>query len=336
MIDIAIIGAGLMGRWHLDAARRAGARVLGVIDPDLSAAGRLARLAPGAMAAARLEDLLAKRRIKAAHVCSPAATHLPIALQLIDEGIDALIEKPLAMTLADTRTIFGKAAKKGVQVCPVHQYAFQRGVEDTLAALPSLGQVRRIDFNICSAGADTPGAPDGDAVAADILPHPISMLQRLAPATDVGDLAWTVTRPAAGELLAVAVAGETLVTLFISLNARPTSFGARVQADGGTMEIDGFHGYATRLDGQVSRLSKITLPFERALKGLGAASANLAARSVTGEAAYPGLRSLIRQFYASACDSGAPPIPPQVALAAAAARDHILAGLTEAPAHGRG
>jgi len=335
MIDVAIIGAGLMGRWHLDAARRAGARVLGVIDPDLAAAGRLARLAPGAMAAATLDDLLADRRIKAAHVCSPAATHLPIALQLIDEGVDALIEKPLAMNLADTRIILERAAKKRVQVCPVHQYAFQRGVEDAMAALPSLGQVRRIGFDICSAGADIPGAPGGDTVAADILPHPISMLQRLAPGTDVGDLAWTVVRPAAGELLATTVTGQTLVTLFISLNARPTSFGVRVQADGGTMEIDGFHGYAIRLNGQVSQLAKITLPFERGLKGLAAASTNLAARSVTGEAAYPGLRSLIRRFYASACDSGAAPIPPEVALAAAAARDHILAGLTQGSAHGR-
>lgn len=335
MIDVAIIGAGLMGRWHLDAARRAGARILGVIDPDLAAARRLARLAPGAMAAATLGELLADRRIKAAHVCSPAATHLPIALELIDQGIDALIEKPLAPNLADTRTILDRAAKTGVQVCPVHQYAFQRGVEETLAALPSLGKVRRIDFNICSAGADMPGAPDGDTVAADILPHPISILQRLAPATDVGRLAWTVTRPAAGELLATALAGETLVTLFISLNARPTSFGVRVQADAGSMEIDGFHGYAIRLNGQVSQLAKIALPFERGLKGLTAASTNLAARSVTGEAAYPGLRNLIRQFYATACDSGAGPIPPATALAAAAARDNILAAATGGPARGR-
>jgi predicted dehydrogenase len=42
-IRAAIVGAGLMGRWHAHAAQRAGGHLVGIVDIDESAAVRLSK-----------------------------------------------------------------------------------------------------------------------------------------------------------------------------------------------------------------------------------------------------------------------------------------------------
>jgi predicted dehydrogenase len=331
MVRVAIVGAGLMGRWHVSAARRAGATVTAVVDRDIAAAQRLARAAPGAAAGTDLAPLLAEGRLDAVHLCTPASTHLELATPVLAAGVHALIEKPLGVDAAEVEQLLALAAERGVQVCPVHQYAFQDGMGAALARLPAMGALHRVDFNICSAGAAGAFAGRPDAVIGEILPHPLSMLQRLIAAPRLDHAAWTVLHPAAGELLATARLGETIASLYISMNARPTGFGVRLQCSGGALELDGFHGFMTRQGAGTSRSAKLTGPFERSLGGLGAAAANLAARAARWEPAYPGLRPLVEAFYAAVSRSAPPPISAADILAGAKARDAILAQLHAAP-----
>jgi hypothetical protein len=65
--------------------------------------------------------------------------------------------------------------------------------------------------------------------------------------------------------------------------------------------------------------------------GLAAAGWNLAGRALRGETAYPGLRTLVEEFYAAVRIEGPPPITPEASIALAEARDRILAMV----AHGR-
>ena len=61
--------------------------------------------------------------------------------------------------------------------------------------------------------------------------------------------------------------------------------------------------------------------------GLAAAGWNLAARAVRRESAYPGLRTLVSEFYRAAASDGriAPPITPEESIAVAEGRDRIVA-----------
>src|SRR4051812_21182406 len=74
-----IIGAGLMGRHHAQAAAAAGARVVSIVDPHRQAAMSLARSWPGAVAETDLDKALQSTRADVAHVCTPLATHEPIS-----------------------------------------------------------------------------------------------------------------------------------------------------------------------------------------------------------------------------------------------------------------
>ena len=297
MLNVAIIGAGLMGRWHFEIARSLGARVVAIVDSDPSAARRLAQRRPN----------------------------------LLERGISALVEKPLAVDAATTRRMLEAASRTGTQICPVHQYAFQRGVERARTVLPRLGTVHRVEFNICSAGA-ADGVMAPDDLIDEILPHPISILQRLFPDMPINRLERRILRAGPGELLASSKHGETLISIYISANARPTRMTTQLQCANGSIEIDGYHGYAIVLPGVVSRTAKIGAPFTRSWRNLTAASSNLAVRALDGEAAYPGLRELTRQFYAAVerNDRSLAPVPTDAILAGAEARDVLR--LENAPA----
>jgi hypothetical protein len=93
------------------------------------------------------------------------------------------------------------------------------------------------------------------------------------------------------------------------------------------MELDNFHDFAVLWPGKVSRGAKIVQPFHRNGLGLLAAGMNLAARTARREFAYPGLQTLVGEFYRAAQSGGIvpPPITPEQSIAVAEARDRIVA-----------
>lgn len=316
-----------MGRHHAAAARRAGGEVVAVVDRDAAARASLGRRFPAAVQADAIGSLPAGLACDVAHVCTPVDSHLPLAGELAARGIHCLIEKPLATTAAETRQLADTFAAAELFFCPVHQYAFQPAVEEAIHAIDPVMQVQ---FDIVSAGgAGQPGPLD--TIAAEILPHPLSMVQRLRPEVALRELDWRVTRAADGEWNLSAAAERLLVVIGISMTARPTRFITSLRGARDTVEIDNFHGYAVRLSGTVSRAAKIRAPFERSGRHLAAATRNLAGRVLARETAYPGLRPLIARFYHAVRerDDRALPITPGKAIDLAAARDTILAAVAD-------
>ena len=114
----AIIGAGLMGRWHADAVKRIGGRVSVIVDPDLDALTALGKRHPGARLAVELDPSLVAREATAAHVCTPLGTHEGIVARLIAAGVHVLAEKPLTEDAQGTERLLSLAASHGVLVLP--------------------------------------------------------------------------------------------------------------------------------------------------------------------------------------------------------------------------
>lgn len=329
--DAVVVGAGLMGRWHAAAAARAGARVAVIVDADAARASDLARRFSGSTAQTELGPALAGRRGAMVHLCTPTGTHEAMARAAIGAGCHVLVEKPLAPTAAATGALLEAAARKGVLLCPCHQFLFQRGVARAFARLPRLGAVRHVEAVICSAGAEGADAAGRDQVALDVLPHPLSLLARLLSAATVSGLRWQVLHGGAGEIRASAAAGGTTAAIAVSMGARPTQNVLRVLADGGSIHCDLFHGFAVAEPGTVSRARKIVHPFATGTATMLAAGGNLVRRAVRGESAYPGLRELVDLCYRSAADGRPSPVAPEETLAVAAARDAIAAALARRP-----
>jgi predicted dehydrogenase len=103
-LPILVAGAGLIGRRHVATIRKSsGATLAGIADPAPAAEKFAAEL--GVPWDADLETLLDRTRPAAAILATPNAAHAPGALACIARRVAVLIEKPVAGTPEDARTI---------------------------------------------------------------------------------------------------------------------------------------------------------------------------------------------------------------------------------------
>ena len=313
-----------MGTWHAHAVRALGGQVALVVDPDEERAAALARHHPQARVDTDFDPGAIAAAAPAAHVCTPLETHDELVSALLEAGVHVLVEKPLSETGAGTSALVSQAEARGVVLCPVHQFPFQRGVRRVLELLPSFGTLRHLDFTACSAGAEGGDEAAREALVADILPHPLSLFGALLGRPMAG-LDWHVERPSSGELRAVASVEGTGVAALVSTHARPTVNTLRVIGDRGSATVDLFHGFAVIHGARVSRSRKIAQPFASAAATLAAASANLVWRARRREPAYPGLRELVSAFHDAVSGAAAAPISAADAVDVAEARDQLLA-----------
>ena len=319
----AIVGAGLMGRWHADAVSRIGGTISAVADSDPRKAALLIRSHPQARALPDLAGIVADGLADVIHICTPAETHEALVQQVLEAGLHSIVEKPLTETADTTSNLLRLAESKNLLLCPVHQFLFQPGVLRAQAAIDKIGPLLHVDTVICSAGAQF-GPQDADLVAVDILPGPLSLIARLLPgAVRVAD--WRIEHPAKGELRASTSAEKVSASMLISLNGRPTVNALRLIGERGSAQVDLFHGFCVLEHGTVSRAHKIAHPFLQSGATLFSAAMNLISRTARSESAYPGLRELIRRFYEALRTRGKPPVSPSETLEVAAARDNILA-----------
>ncbi|MDQ6888400.1 MAG: Gfo/Idh/MocA family oxidoreductase [Gemmatimonadota bacterium] len=324
-LRVAVIGAGLMGRWHADAAVRNGARIVAIADPDPSRAAVLARRY-GAAGRDGLPAILREGAPDVVHLCTPLGTHQALAAAALRAGAHVLVEKPLSHDAASTRELLDLAQRQRRILCPVHQFLFQSGVLRAGRVTGDIAPLLHIDATICSAGGAGLPQEERDRIAVDILPHPLSLVTRFL-GTPLAAVRWVVSRPRGGELRLAGGGGESTVSILVSMGGRPTANEMRIIGERGTIHLDLFHGFAVIERGGTSRARKIARPFSLAASSLGAASWNLSRRLLRREAAYPGLLELVRRLYGAVRAGEDSPISVHETLDVAAARDAVLSAM---------
>src|SRR5579883_1738467 len=320
---VLIVGAGLMGNWHARYAQTGGGRVCGIVDCSQRAADRLASKFRHCRSWTDLHLSLTQTKPGIVHVCTPVESHRDIAKAALETGAHAIVEKPLAVDAKASEELLRLARDSGLLLIPVHQFLFQDGFRKACRAVSRLGRILHVDIVICSAGGDQ-GTRNLDDIAAEILPHPLSLIERLAPGS-LDDREFSVHRSGEGEWRICWCAKRVSFSVLISLRARPTEASMRIAAERGAIELDLFHGFSTIDSAQPTRAAKLARPFRRSAAQFSLGAANLMRRASTGEFAYPGLRTLISEFHEAARHKGPSPISPEEILAVAVARDQILA-----------
>ncbi len=104
-IHLGIVGAGRVAREHVRAARAAGSRVVAVCDCDLEKAQTFAAEYQCDRSFDSISELLAIPELEALVVAVPNAHHKDVAVQCLNAGKDILLEKPMAMSVAECDAI---------------------------------------------------------------------------------------------------------------------------------------------------------------------------------------------------------------------------------------
>jgi predicted dehydrogenase len=113
-IGAAVIGSGFIGTVHVEALRRIGVRVAGLLQssPERGAARATELGLPGAYRS--LGELLADDAVQVVHVTSPNTLHHAQVKEILAAGRHVVCEKPLAMTSAESAELVELAAASGL------------------------------------------------------------------------------------------------------------------------------------------------------------------------------------------------------------------------------
>jgi predicted dehydrogenase len=124
---VAVVGVGKFGQHHARVYRELPeAELVGVFDTNQARAAEVAA-AHGCRAFASLEEVI--ENAQAASVAVPTEHHAALATRLLNAGLDVLVEKPMARTLAEADQIITMAARCGRILQVGHLERFNPAVE---------------------------------------------------------------------------------------------------------------------------------------------------------------------------------------------------------------
>lgn len=147
-LQLAVIGAGLMGGIHADCiARERGARLAGVYNRSPDKARELAGK-HGAQVFDSLDELLADDAIDAVVIASPQQAHAEQCIAACKAGKHILCEKPLALTPQEIATVAKAAKRSGIVFQVAHQLRFHPVLAAVRKALPKLGRTFHLDLEM--------------------------------------------------------------------------------------------------------------------------------------------------------------------------------------------
>jgi nucleoside-diphosphate-sugar epimerase len=195
-MKVGIIGAGQIAQIHGRLIlRQTDTEIVGVADYDKVRAQVLATDLGAQSYYQDAEEMIEERKPNLVHVLVPPQYHAQLSIMAMNHGCHVLVEKPMALTLADARLMAQTAREKGVYLCVDHSMVFEQVVQRALATVATgkLGEVVSVEAHfaydpnrhpaILEAGAEgshwfyqLKGGP-----LLDFMAHPASLLTEFLP-----------------------------------------------------------------------------------------------------------------------------------------------------------
>ncbi len=170
-IRAAVIGVGYLGRFHAQKyASLDGVDLIGVVDTD---EGRAAEIAAECATKAFTDFDAIAEKVDAVSVAVPTSLHAQVAIPLLERGINVLLEKPMAGTIAESEQIIAAAEKSGAVLQIGHLERFNPAL---VKLAPSITQPMFIEAHRISPFKERGADVD---VILDIMIHDIDIILSL-------------------------------------------------------------------------------------------------------------------------------------------------------------
>lgn len=136
----ALIGCGRISTNHIKAALNNHLEIVGVCDilPECMENLLSKHGLENDESIRRYEDykqMIAEVKPELVSIATESGIHAEIALYCIEQGVHVIIEKPMAMSMADANEIILRSEEKGVKVCACHQNRFNIAIQKMRKAL---------------------------------------------------------------------------------------------------------------------------------------------------------------------------------------------------------
>jgi len=145
-LHAAIVGPGFVGRAHLEALRRLGIPVQGMLasTPERSKAAAESLHLPHAYQS--LEELVEDQSVQLVHLCTPNNLHFAEASQLLRAGKHVLCEKPLALDSRESATLVSLLKDTGLVGAVTYNLRYYPLCQEARALVQggAIGQVKLI------------------------------------------------------------------------------------------------------------------------------------------------------------------------------------------------
>ena len=115
-LNVAVIGVGIYGIHHVDVYKQNPFVELTAVCDFSADIRKMAEEKYGVRTYETVEELLDSEKLDAVSIATPDHLHVEPALACINHGLNVLIEKPLAITVADCKSIMDAAEKNNVRV----------------------------------------------------------------------------------------------------------------------------------------------------------------------------------------------------------------------------
>lgn len=128
----ALIGCGRISPNHLIAAKNNGLEMVAICDlveKNMEDKIKLCELPKTVKKYTEYEIMLEKEQPELVAIATESGEHAKIALRCMDYGCNLIIEKPIALSIADADAIIKKAKERNLKVCACHQNRFNKAVQ---------------------------------------------------------------------------------------------------------------------------------------------------------------------------------------------------------------
>lgn len=213
--DIAVVGCGRWGKNHVRAWHILG-RLAVACDPDPGRLDAVREEYPDVRCISSLDELLTSDDIRAVVLATPAPTHGSLGSLVLGAGKDLLVEKPMALDVAEGQALIDLAAERGLVLGVGHVLEYHPAVKrlKELVAAGELGRIRYIYSNRLNMGT----IRTEENSLWSFAPHDIAVMLRI-----VGGFPTDVSCVGAGYLNS-AVADVTLTSLVFPSGLRAHIF----------------------------------------------------------------------------------------------------------------
>lgn len=126
---VALVGYGYWGRnLARNLTSASSVRLAGIVDGDPAQRELASQNFPKAALWQSIDDALESAEVQAVVIATPAPTHGALALQTLEAGRHVLVEKPLALTLAEADAVVEMAERKQLVAMVGHTFLYSAAV----------------------------------------------------------------------------------------------------------------------------------------------------------------------------------------------------------------